>query len=79
MAPGHGGRVEPVVQTPVQADDGVVLHHRLARGAGTDIITWLDDHSRYALPVSARPRVTASIVVATFRTTAAQHGYRHRR
>jgi hypothetical protein len=40
-----------------------------------EIITWLDDHSRYALHVSAHLRITGPIVVASFRETAAQHGY----
>jgi transposase len=28
-------------------------HHRLANGTDIDILTWLDDHSRYALSVTA--------------------------
>jgi integrase-like protein len=39
------------------------------------IITWLDDHSRYALHVSAHPRITATIVRDSFRNAAALHGY----
>jgi transposase InsO family protein len=55
-------------------------HYRLTRpdgspGADTEIITWLDDHSRYALHVSAHSRVTGQIVLVTFRKTAGQHGY----
>jgi transposase InsO family protein len=50
-------------------------HYRLTTGADTEIITWLDDHSRLALHVSAHPRLTGPIVLATFTTTAAQHGY----
>ena len=42
-------------------------------GADTEIITWLDDHARYALHVSAHTRVTGPIVVATFRTAADRH------
>ena len=49
-------------------------HYRLASGADSEIITWLDDHSRYALHVSAHPRITAPIVVATFRQAADRHG-----
>lgn len=49
-------------------------HYRLATGADTEILTWLDDHSRYALHVSAHTRVTAPIVVATFIQAAAEHG-----
>jgi transposase InsO family protein len=55
-------------------------HYRLTRpdgrpGADTEIISWLDDHSRYALHVSAHARVTAPIVLATFRQAADLHGY----
>jgi transposase InsO family protein len=50
-------------------------HYRLATGADTEVITWLDDHSRYALHISAHPRITAPVVLASFRETAAQHGY----
>jgi transposase InsO family protein len=55
-------------------------HYRLTNpdgtcGADVEVITWLDDHSRYALHVSAHARVTASMVLATFRETAGQHGY----
>jgi transposase InsO family protein len=50
-------------------------HYRLSTGADSQILTWLDDHSRYALHVSAHARITAPIVVATFTQTAAQHGY----
>ena len=31
------------------------IHWDLADGAGVEIVTWLDDHSRYALSVTARP------------------------
>ncbi|HYJ55034.1 MAG TPA: IS481 family transposase [Mycobacterium sp.] len=50
-------------------------HYRLATGVDVEIITWLDDHSRYALHISAHVRITAAIVHSTFTTTAAQHGY----
>ena len=54
-------------------------HYRLTHpdgrpGADVEIITWLDDHSRYALHCSAHRRVTAPIVHATFVATAAEHG-----
>ena len=41
-------------------------HHRLADSSDTEILTWLDDHSRYALSVTAHRRVTGSIVVDAF-------------
>jgi transposase len=54
-------------------------HYRLTRpdgrpGADTEIITWLDDCTRYALHVSAHARVTTPIVVTTFREALARHG-----
>ena len=50
-------------------------HYRLATGTDVEVITWLDDHSRYALHISAHPRVTALIVRDTFRQAADLHGY----
>ena len=41
---------------------------------GIEIISWLDDCTRYALHVSTHRRITGPIVVTTFRETAAQHG-----
>ena len=43
-------------------------------GADVEILTWLDDHSRYALSVTAHHRVTGPIVVDTFRAAVAHHG-----
>jgi transposase len=36
----------------------------LADGTGTEILTWLDDHSRLALSVTAHHRVTGPVVLA---------------
>ena len=49
-------------------------HWRLATGADTEIITWLDDHSRYALSVTVHWRITGPIVVDTFNQTCAERG-----
>ena len=49
-------------------------HYPLAGGTGTEVLTWLDDHSRYALSVTAWHRVTGPIVVATFRAAVATYG-----
>ena len=49
-------------------------HWRLANGVDVEILTWLDDHSRYALSVTAHLRVTGRIVVDTFRAATEQHG-----
>ena len=53
-------------------------HYRLREGTGrgidVEVLTWLDDCSRYALSVTAHARVTGPIVLATFRTSVAAHG-----
>lgn len=49
-------------------------HYPLAGGQDTEILTWLDDHSRYALSVTAWYRVTGRIVLKTFRAGVAAHG-----
>ena len=49
-------------------------HYPLAGGTGTEVLTWLDDHSRYALSVTAWHRVTGPIVLATFRAAVQRHG-----
>ena len=49
-------------------------HYPLAGGTGTEILTWLDDHSRYALRVTAHRRVTGPIVLHAFRAAVAAHG-----
>jgi transposase InsO family protein len=54
-------------------------HYRLTHpdgrpGADTEILTWLDDHSRYALHISAHPRITGPVVLAAFRETVATYG-----
>ena len=49
-------------------------HYPLTGGTGTEILTWIDDHSRYALSVTAWNRVTGPIVLATFRAVVADHG-----
>jgi transposase InsO family protein len=41
---------------------------------GIEIITWLDDCTRYALHVSAHRAITTTIVTASFREAAGQHG-----
>jgi transposase InsO family protein len=49
-------------------------HWPLADGTDSEILTWLDDHSRYALSVTAHHRVTGAIVLAAFRGACTQHG-----
>ena len=59
-----------------QAD---MTHYRLVAAGGTgggdaEILSWLDDHARYALRVTAHRRVTGSVVLAEFRRAVANHG-----
>jgi len=70
-------------EMPNQTWQADFTHYRLTRpaldgngrpGADTEILTWLDDCSRYALSVTAHHRVTGPIVLATFRETVAEHG-----
>lgn len=49
-------------------------HYRLADGTNTEILTFLDDCTRYAVSVTAHRAVTAPIVVASFRAAAETHG-----
>jgi transposase InsO family protein len=49
-------------------------HYPLASGPDTEILTWLDDHSRYALSVTAHDRVTGPAVLMAFRGACEQHG-----
>ena len=49
-------------------------HYPLAGGTDTEVLTWLDDHSRYALSLTAHARVTGPIVLLAFRAACGQHG-----
>jgi transposase InsO family protein len=64
---------------PNQTWQSDFTHHRLTRphgstGADIEILTFLDDHSRYALSVTAHHRVTGQIVLNAFRETTTTHG-----
>jgi len=50
------------------------IHHHLAGGTEVEIVSWLDDHSRYALSVTAHPVTTGQVTLATFRAACARHG-----
>jgi len=50
-------------------------HWRLADRTTVEILSWLDDHSRYALSVTAHSPVTGPIVVDTFAQSAADQGF----
>jgi transposase len=54
-------------------------HYRLTRpdgspGADTEIVGWLDDHSRYLLHLTAHQRVTGPVVLTSFRAACARYG-----
>jgi transposase InsO family protein len=49
-------------------------HYPLAGGTDTEILTWLDDHSRYVLSLTAHHRVTGPAVLLAFRASCTQHG-----
>ena len=49
-------------------------HYPLAGGTDAEVLTWLDDHSRYALRVTAHRTVTGPAVLAAFRAAVTAHG-----
>ena len=49
-------------------------HWRLADASEVEILCWIDDHSRYAISVTAHRRVTGPIVVDTFTKALETHG-----
>jgi transposase InsO family protein len=65
-------------QMPNQTWQSDFTHYPLTDTAtfpqGVEIISWLDDCTRYALNVSAHRRITGPIVVTAFRKAAGQHG-----
>jgi transposase InsO family protein len=65
-------------ELPNQTWQSDFTHYRLSGategGSDVEILTWLDDHSRYALSVTAHHRVTGPVVLATFREAVAAHG-----
>jgi len=62
---------------PNQTWQSDFTHYRLTKadgrpGADCEILTWLDDCSRFALSVTAHHRVTGALVVSTFREALAE-------
>jgi transposase InsO family protein len=49
-------------------------HYPLADGTDTEILSWLDDHSRFALHVTCWRAVTGQIVLEAFRAAVREHG-----
>ena len=61
-------------ELPNQCWQSGFTRYPLADGTDTEILTWLDDHSRYALPVTAHTRVTGPAVLLAFRAACGKHG-----
>jgi transposase len=59
---------------PNQTWQSDFTHYRLVDRSDVEIISWLDDCTRYALHVTAHRAITGAIVTATFRETLATHG-----
>jgi transposase InsO family protein len=49
-------------------------HIPLADGTDTEVLTFIDDHSRYVLACTAQRAVTTTLVIAAFRHAVAAHG-----
>jgi transposase InsO family protein len=50
-------------------------HWHLADGSGVEILSWLDDHSRYLVGCTVFRRVSGDDVVATFTAAGEAHGW----
>ncbi|MGH3553440.1 MAG: IS481 family transposase [Mycobacterium sp.] len=61
-------------EQPNECRQSDFTHWALADGTDTEIINWLDDHSRYALDSRAYPRVGGPDVVDTFTATIDTYG-----
>jgi len=59
---------------PNETSQSDFTHWRFRSGAGIEILTFIDDHSREALSVDAHPVVTVQLVLAQFRTTVTTYG-----
>jgi transposase InsO family protein len=59
---------------PNQCWQSDFTHWPLADGTDIEILSWLDDHSRLLLTITAYQRVTVGDVVASFTDTAATYG-----
>ncbi|AQT82674.1 IS481 family transposase [Mycolicibacterium litorale] len=61
-------------EQPNQRWQADFTHWRLPDRTHVEILCWLDDHSRYAISVTAHQRVTAAIVLTEFRKAVDHHG-----
>jgi transposase InsO family protein len=49
-------------------------HYGLSDGTDVEVLSWLDDHARFALRVTAHEHVTGPIVLTTFQNSCHEHG-----
>jgi transposase InsO family protein len=63
-----------VAEQPNERWQSDFIHWHLADGTEVEIVSWLDDHSRLALSVTACPVTTGEVTLATFRATCAEYG-----
>lgn len=61
-------------EQPNQRWQADFTHWRLTGGTHTEILCWIDDHSRYAISITAHRRITTPIVLAEFTKATARHG-----
>jgi transposase InsO family protein len=61
-------------ELPNQMWQADFTHYRLATLVDVEILSWLDDHARYAVSVTAHLRVTGTIVRDTFRDAVTRCG-----
>lgn len=61
-------------EQPNQRWQADFTHWWLADRSHVEILCWIDDHSRYAISVTAHRRVTGPIVLAAFRKAVDNHG-----
>jgi transposase InsO family protein len=61
-------------QLPNECWQSDFTHYPLTTRLDAEIISWLDDCARYALSVTAKPRITGPIVLDTFRESTGEHG-----
>jgi len=59
---------------PNQTWQSDFTHYRLSTGLDAEILTWLDDCTRFIVDMTAHTRITTYIVRARFRHATAQHG-----
>jgi transposase InsO family protein len=63
-----------VAEQPNERWQSDFIHWHLADSTEVEIVSWLDDHSRLALSVTACPVTTGEVTLATFRAACATHG-----